>query len=90
MKAGFEITVNKKTYFVVCDFASIFNTKDDHHSNNIKLCISVFSDGKLIKVDKNSYLAEKLCDLIKNSINGQDTIYWNPDGKNRHFDKENK
>lgn len=78
---GFKITINNKDYLVICDFASASGTKSSDYTFNISLEMQVFEMttkdcGKMIKLDKRDYVVEKITDYIKNSINGQDTCYW--------------
>lgn len=86
---GFVLNINGKKYHVQANAVTISGTKDRDYSNNIRMEISVYDENhKLVKLDKDGYPAEKITDFIKNSINGQDSIYWDWDGKNRFLDKK--
>lgn len=86
MKMGFELNINGNKYRVRCDTVVMTNTAERDTSNKINLRISVFNeDGEFIKLDKDSYVAEKISDFIRNCINGQDSCYWNWDEPNRHL-----
>ena len=89
-KMGFELSINGKKYLVKCDTSIITNTSERDTSNKVNLRIRVFEDGEFIKLDRDSYVAEKITDFIRNCINGQDNIYWDWDEPNRHLDKPNK
>ena len=83
---GFMITINDKDYLVICDYASASGTKSRDYTFNALLEMQVFEMttkdcGKMIKLDKRSYVVEKITDYIKNSINGQDACYWDFDKK---------
>lgn len=83
-KKGFKLKVNNHEYFVVCDFAQF---KKDHNWSMV-LSVKVFVDGKETEPRKiDAYAKEKISDYIENTINGQDTLYWDWDGMNRHLDK---
>ncbi len=88
---GFELNINGKIYRVKCGFSSITGTKDSDYSNNVNLRICVFDENNnKIKLDKNDYAAEKICDFIQNCINGQDTCYWDFNKPNRHFEDKSE
>lgn len=83
---GFEIYVNDKKYRVRVDYARIGGTSASDYSNRVEMLISVYNEkGEKIKLDKLSYVAEKVGDFIRNSVNGQDTCYWDFDKPNRHL-----
>lgn len=84
-KRGFEVNVNHKKYLVVADMVYSRPTKYEDSSIHLHIEVQVFCNGVLTK--PNHYAQEKICDFIKNTINGQDTLYWNPDGKNRHLEE---
>lgn len=84
---GFELKINNKTYFIKCDTSIIINTSERNTSNKVNLRLRVFEDGKFIKLDRDSYVAEKITDFIRNCINGQDTIYWDWNEPNRHLEQ---
>lgn len=89
MTKGFELNINDKVYRVRCEVASMTGTKDPIYSNNVHLKICVFDENyNGIKLDKNDYVAEKICDFIQNCINGQDSCYWNWNEPNRHFEEK--
>lgn len=86
MKMGFELNINGSKYRVRCDTAIMTNTAERDTSNKVNLRISVFDEnGKFVKLDKDSYVAEKVSDFIRNCINGQDSIYWDWNEPNRHL-----
>ena len=66
-----------------------FNKKTPNESKpSMQLVFNIYKDGVgWLNWDdfKDSYLAEKLTDYIKNSINGQRAVYWNND-KKRSFE----
>lgn len=85
---GFELYVNDKKYRVRVDYARIGGTSASGYSNRVEMLISVYNEkGEKIKLDKSSYVAEKVGDFIRNSVNGQDTCYWDFDKPNRHLKK---
>lgn len=86
MKMGFDLNIGDRKYRVRCDTSIMTNTAERDTSNKVNLRISVFNkDGEFIKLDKDSYVAEKVCDFIRNCINGQDSCYWDWKGTNRHL-----
>ena len=86
MKMGFELNINGSKYRVKCDTATMTGTAERDTSNKVSLRISVFNeDGEFIKLDKDSYVAEKVSDFIRNCINGQDSCYWDWNEPNRHL-----
>lgn len=85
-RRGFKIIINDTEYLVRCNWIVKSNTP-----NTFRMELDVFEDcdyDKPVKVGKNSYLEEKITDFIRNCINGQDTLYWNPDGTNRHLEEK--
>ena len=91
MKMGFELNINEHKYRVRCDIAIMTGTQDRDYSNNVNLKSCVYDENnKMIKLDRRSYVAEKISDFIRNCINGQDTIYWNWDKPNRHLDNRSE
>ena len=87
MSKGFTLKIGEHKYRVITSFALPHNSKLEETSNTITLSLKIYEDGKLIKLDKNSYAMEKISDFIGNSLNGQDSIYWDFNGKNR-FEQE--
>ena len=86
MKQGFELNINGHKYRFRCDGVSMTKTKNCFYSNNVNLQISVFDeDNNRIKLDGDSYVAEKVSDFIRNCINGQDSCYWDWYEPNRHL-----
>lgn len=86
MKMGFELNINDHKYRVRCDASIMTNTAERDVSNKVTLRIMVFNeDGEFIKLDKDSYVAEKVSDFIRNCINGQDSCYWDWDEPSRHL-----
>lgn len=87
---GFEIKINNEDYLVRCSFSTCTNAQNNDKDVSLKttMNIQVFKNKQLVKVRKDSYLAEKISDFIRNCVNGQDTCYWDCDGINRHLRKE--
>jgi len=91
MKMGFELNINGQKYRVRCDTAIMTNTAERDTSNKVNLRISVYNeDEEFIKLDKDSYVAEKVSDFIRNCINGQDSLYWDWNEPNRHLSDESE
>lgn len=81
---GFVINVSGHGYRVVCERA-VFRKAGGF---DMALLVRVFADGKKTELKEiDDYAKEKISDYIENTINGQDTLYWDPDGTNRHLDK---
>lgn len=83
-----SLTINNKKYFFRCVWS--FNEKAQNEDKPaMKLIFNVFNDTDKEWVNwkdfKGSYLAEKLTDYVKNSLNGQRTCYWRNDLQ-RNFD----
>ena len=88
---GFELCINNKKYLVRVDYARVQSTTYDEASNKVEMFINVYDENnKRIRLDKDSYVAEKIGDFIKNSVNGQDTCYWDFYAPNRHFKEESE
>ena len=85
-KKGFKIHINNDEYLVRCDFANGNGKRSNDYSCDVHLRVSVFDkNGKLVKFTHDSYLQEKISDFICNCVNGQDTLYWDWNGVNRHL-----
>lgn len=89
MSKGFKLNISGHEYKVETFFVHPQNTKYEGLSNTMTLEVQIYEDGKHIKLDKNSYAMEKIRDFICNSLNGQDAVYWDPEGKNR-FETDNE
>ena len=84
-RRGFEITVEGRTYLVKFTFADITGSKDQSRSGTFHAVLEVFDeDGTLVKLSHSDYLTEKIADFAMNSVNGQDSVYWDWNGENRH------
>ena len=89
-KKGFRIKINNHEYHIVCEFAD-FAKNFKLPSANMALEIRVCKDGKQTPIEKlDSYAKEKISDFVENTINGQDTCYWDWNGTNRHSQEETK
>lgn len=85
---GFELSICDKIYRVRVDYSLVGGTSERDYSNRVNMLISVYNEkGEKIKLDKNSYVAEKVGDFIRNSVNGQDSCYWDFNKPNRHFEE---
>ena len=81
---GFVINVSGHEYRVMCERAVFMKTG----GFRMALLVRVFADGKKTELKElDDYAKEKISDYIENTVNGQDTLYWDPDGTNRHLDK---
>lgn len=88
---GFELYINNKKYLVRVDYARLQPSTYNEASNKVEMFINVYDENnKKIRLDKDSYVAEKISDFIKNSVNGQDSIYWDFYAPNRHFKEESE
>ena len=88
---GFEIYINNKKYLVRAGLTRLKSTGCYGVSNEVTMFITVYDENnKMIRLDKDSYAAEKIGDFIKNSVNGQDSCYWSFDKPNRHFKEESE
>ena len=80
------IKMNGISYWFKCVFAQDRKFPNDT-SPSIQLSFLIYKEG-VGWIDweefKGSYLAEKLTDYVKNSINGQRSIYWDHNRK-RNF-----
>lgn len=83
MSKGFTLNISGHEYKVEIFFVHPHDTKDETISNTMTLEVQIYEDGEHIKLDKNSYAMEKISNFIYNSLNGQDTVYWDPNGTNR-------
>lgn len=83
IKRGSGVKNNIKEFIRAKYLGANIYTNDETISNTVTLEVQIYEDGKHIKLDKNSYAMEKIRDFIYNRLNGQDTVYWNPNGKNR-------
>ena len=77
---GFDVTINNKKYYCVCNWTEAEKIKNDEIAFGVKISIMVkdISLGRWLywKEIKDTYLAEKLLDFIKNTINGQRSFYY--------------
>lgn len=87
MNKGFTLKIGEHKYRVITLFSLPQKSKLEETSNTLTLSLKIYEDEKLIKLDKNSYAMEKISDFIENSLNGQDSVYWDFNGKNR-FEQE--
>ena len=86
------IKVNGKRYYFRCNFCYVgrrsFNSVYSVYPS-LQLDIIIYDEENdkwlTHKEYKGTYLAEKLNDYIRNTLNGQRTMYWNND-KERNFD----
>lgn len=82
------LTVNNKKYYFRCDWCLSEKAKNSMFPS-MKLSFAVWNDTDkcwLKWVDfKGTYLAEKMTDYVKNSINGQRVVYWD-NSKERSFE----
>lgn len=85
---GFELTINNKKYHVRVEWITPHVKRGENVCVTFTLEASVFDVEKQQLIKPTGYVLEKITDYIKNSINGQDTCYWKPDGINRHFEKQ--
>ena len=74
-----NLTINSNHYYFRCVWC--FDKKCPNEDNpSMQLVFNIWNDTKKEWVDikefKGSYLAEKLTDYIKNTINGQRAVYW--------------
>jgi hypothetical protein len=74
-----SVTINSKKYYFRCVWS--FDKKAQNDNNpSMQLIFNIWNDTDKVWIDwntfKGSYLAEKLTDYIKNTINGQRTCYW--------------
>jgi hypothetical protein len=81
------LTINGKKYELGCNIAI---DKKFVHSNNPAVHLELWllrEDGTYVSWEefKGTYLAEKVADYIRNTINGQRTIYWDYN-KESNFD----
>ena len=80
MKKGDYIIINDEKYNFMCKFSVSSKTINEDFGMDVKLAIQVIreSDGKNFKWSeiKGSYLAEKIKDLVENTVNGQKQVYW--------------
>lgn len=73
------ISVNKKRYYFKAEYV-IQRKAINYDGFGLELAIKVYTkeDGFRKWQDfKGTYVAEKICDYIENTINGQRAIYWN-------------
>ena len=94
-KQGQIVTINDVKYYFRCESAmtSQFFNSDRF---GIKLEVKVFEldkDGDIVdelthKRIKETYIAEKIEDFIRNTINGQSSFYW--DWDKEHLKENNK
>lgn len=83
-----SLEINGNKYYFRCVWS--FDKKAPNENKpSMQLIFNVFNDTKkewvLWEDFKGSYLAEKLTDYVKNTLNGQRTCYWD-NKKNRKFD----
>ena len=87
-----SLTINSKKYYFRCVWCFHKKCPQDNKPS-MQLVFNIFNDTDKIWIDWNdfrsSYLAEKLTDYIKNTINGQRLVYWEND-KERDFEFNNK
>ena len=78
-----QVTINGNKYTIRCSFAIEEKVKGREFPGiKIELIIKDENEMKLTWKDfKNTYLAEKICDYIRNTINGQRSFYWDGDNK---------
>ncbi len=73
-----HISINGKNYWFRCTWSNE-KKAPNNTSPSMQLLFVIYKEGEgWLNWDdfKGSYLAEKLTDYIKNSINGQRVIYW--------------
>ena len=84
-----RITVNGKRYYFRCNFCYVGRRSSNSDYPSLQLDIVIYDEENDVwlthKEYKGTYLAEKLNDYIRNTLNGQRTMYWNND-KERNFD----
>lgn len=87
-----SLTINSKKYYFRCVWCFDKKCPQDNKPS-MQLVFNIFNDTDKIWIDwndfRNSYLAEKLTDYIKNTINGQRVVYWE-NNKKRDFEFNNK
>ena len=76
-----HIRINKKMYWFRCVWC--FDKKAPYDNKpSMQLVFNIYKEGEgWIDWEnfKGSYLAEKLTDYVKNSLNGQRAVYWDND-----------
>lgn len=84
-----NLTINSKKYYFRCTFCFDKKAPNDNKPS-MQLVFNIWNDTDKIWLDWNkfrdSYLAEKLTDYIKNTINGQRLVYWD-NNIPKNFDK---
>lgn len=85
-----SLTINRTKYYFRCVWSFDKKTVGDDRPS-MQLVFNIFDDTAKEWINfsdfKGSYLAEKFIDYVKNTINGQRSVYW--DNKvGRNFGKE--
>lgn len=87
-----SLAINSKKYYFRCVWCFDKKAQNDNKPS-MQLVFNIWNDTDKVWIDwnefKGSYLAEKLTDYVKNTLNGQRTAYW--DNKyDRDFEFRNK
>lgn len=82
-----SLTINSNTYYFRCVWSFDKKASNDNKPS-MQLVFNIFNDTEKKWVEwenfKGSYVAEKMTDYIRNTINGQRTAYWD-NKKEREF-----
>ena len=74
-----SLTINSKKYYFRCVWCNDKKAPNDDKPS-MQLVFNIFNDTDKVWLDwkefKGSYLAEKLTDYVKNTLNGQRVVYW--------------
>ena len=74
-----HLKINSKDYYFRCVWSSGKKAPNDDKPS-LQLIFNIWNDTDKCWIDwnefKGSYLAEKFCDYVRNTLNGQRTCYW--------------
>lgn len=87
-----RLNINSKKYYFRCVWCFDKKAANDNEPS-MQLVFNIWNDTDKVWIDwnefKGSYLAEKLTNYVRNTLNGQRTPYW--DNKyDRDFEFRNK